>query len=158
VTSALVDASGDVAASGPPPESPGWRIAVRPLAAPAGTLPPLDLAHAAVTTSGDAFQAVEIDGVRYSHIVDPRTGLGVVGRSAVTVVAADCTTADAVATAASVLGPEAGLELVARTAGCSARFVLVEGGVVHEAISPSWPGGPAAGHPAFPNPRRDSGP
>ncbi len=138
IDSALVDASGDVAASAPPPGTSAWRIAVRPLAGPAGVVPPLELAHAAVTTSGDAFQAVEIDGVRYSHIVDPRTGLGVVGRSAVTVVAPDCTTADAVATAASVLGPAAGLDLVARIPGCSARFVWVDGDQVREAVSPGW--------------------
>jgi thiamine biosynthesis lipoprotein len=138
IGSALVDASGDVAASGPPPGAAGWRIAVRPQAGPGGGSAPLELAHAAVTTSGDAFQAVEIEGVRYSHIVDPRTGLGVAGRSAVTVVAPDGTTADALATAASVLGPEAGLDLVARRAGCAARFVWEEAGEIRTATTPGW--------------------
>jgi thiamine biosynthesis lipoprotein len=139
IGSALVDASGDVAASGPPPGETGWRIAVAPRAGAGSRAAPLELAHAAVTTSGDAFQAVEIDGVRYSHIVDPRTGLGVDGRSAVTVVAPDGTTADALATAASVLGPQAGLELVARRPGCAARFVWEAGGKIREATTPAWP-------------------
>lgn len=145
IAAAMIDASGDVAVSGPPPGSQGWRIAVRPLGITAsGTTGPealgLVLHHAAVTTSGDAFQAVEIEGVRYSHIVDPRTGMGVVGPAAVTVVASDCTTADAVATAASVLGPQAGPDLVSRFPGCSARFVWIEGGLVKEAITPGWSG------------------
>jgi len=99
----------------------------------------LVLANRAVTTSGDAFQAVDIDGVRYSHIVDPRTGVGVVGSAAVTVIAPDCTTADALATAASVLGPEQGLTAVAAHEGCLARFVWHADGNPREACSPGWP-------------------
>jgi len=141
IDTALVDASGDVAGSSPPPGSDGWRVTVAPLDrdGPADDGDRLLLAHAAVTTSGDAFQAVEIDGRRYSHIVDPRTGLGVAGPAAVTVVAADCTTADALATAASVLGPVAGLELVARMEGCAARFVWEDRGIRRLSVTPGWP-------------------
>jgi thiamine biosynthesis lipoprotein len=141
ITSAMIDCSGDVIVSGPPPGAPGWRIAVRPFAAAttadrsavdrsAADTPvdPLILTHAAVTTSGDAYQFVEIDGVRYSHIVDPRTGLGVTGQTAVTVIAPDATTADALATALSVLGPEAGRDVIGRFPGCAARFMWLEDG------------------------------
>ena len=142
VAAAMIDASGDVAVSAAPPGTAGWRIAVAPLGMrPAGTSRPpeeLLLAHAAVTTSGDAFQAVEIGGRRYSHIVDPRTGLGVVGPAAVTVIAPDCTTADALATAASVLGPEAGLALVAATKDCAARYTWQDGESTRTATTPSW--------------------
>ena len=113
---------------------------------PAGTTPSPDdtgehllLTHAAVTTSGDAFQAVEIDGRRYSHIVDPRTGVGVAGPAAVTVVAPDCTTADALATAASVLGPEQAAAVIAATPGCAARFVVMANGHMEHSQSPRWP-------------------
>ncbi len=139
VAAAMIDASGDVAVSAAPPGTAGWRIAVAPLAQETSQPPqPLVLAHAAVTTSGDAFQAVEIDGHRYSHIIDPRTGLGVAGPAAVTVIAPDCTTADALATAASVLGPAQGLELVAATPGCAARFVWKEGESTRIATTPAW--------------------
>jgi thiamine biosynthesis lipoprotein len=124
---AMVDGSGDIGVSGPPPGSDGWRIGIAPLDAADG--PPsrhLLLAGAAVTTSGDAFQFVEIAGQRYSHIVDPRTGLGLTGRSSVTVVARDCTTADSLATAVSVLGSEAGLKLVEETPTAAALVVLVD--------------------------------
>ncbi len=143
VAAAMIDASGDVAVSAAPPGTAGWRIAVAPLGtrAPAASqqTEPLLLVHAAVTTSGDAFQAVEIDGRRYSHIVDPRTGLGVAGPAAVTVIAPDCTTADALATAASVLGPERGLALVAATPDCAARFIWQDGEATRTATTPSWP-------------------
>jgi thiamine biosynthesis lipoprotein len=141
IDAAMIDASGDIAASGPPPGSGGWRIAVAPLdprdrSAPTATL---SISNAAVTTSGDAFQAVEIDGIRYSHIVDPRTGFGVIGPSAVTVIAADCTTADALATAAGVLGRDEGLRMIAGFPSCAARFVWLEGGKPRETRTANWP-------------------
>jgi thiamine biosynthesis lipoprotein len=122
-TRALVDASGDIGVGDPPPGKCGWTIGVVPLDA-AGT-PSMDilLANAAVTTSGDAFQHVVIGGRRYSHIVDPRTGLGLTDQSGVTVIAPDCTTADSLATAVSVLGPTAGLKLVEQTPGAAALIV-----------------------------------
>ena len=137
----MIDASGDIVVSGPPPGTSGWRIARDPLGRGPGTDPPLVLAHAAVTTSGDARQAVEIDGRRYSHIVDPRTGVGVAGPAAVTVIAGDGATADALATAASVLGPEAGPAVIARFPGATALFTWQDGqGKRREAASPGWPG------------------
>ena len=141
VTSAMVDASGDIAVSGPPPGAAAWKIEVAALAHGEGRADRcvIDLVNAAVTTSGDAFQAVEIDGVRYSHVVDPRTGLGVPGPAAVTVIATDCTTADAVATAASVLGPEDGLPFVERVPGAAARFVAGAGADRREVHSSRWP-------------------
>jgi thiamine biosynthesis lipoprotein len=69
------------------------------------------LVHAAVSTSGDAEQFVEIGGVRFSHIVDPATGLGLTQPVAVTVVARRATVADALATACSVLDPVAAQRL-----------------------------------------------
>ena len=149
IVAAMVDASGDIAVSAAPPGTTGWKIAVAPLrpSSDGDTRPVSDeyllLTHAAVTTSGDAFQAVEIDGRRYSHIVDPRTGLGVAGPAAVTVVAQDCTTADALATAASVLGPEQAAAVIARSPGSAARFVWMEDGQVHHSQTIGWPSQPS---------------
>jgi len=120
----MIDASGDIVVGDPPPGTEGWRIGIAPLTDPKG--PPsrfLLLKNASVTTSGDAFQHVEFGGKRYSHIVDPRTGLGLTDQSSVTVVARDGTTADSLATAVSVLGPTRGLELIERTAGAAALIV-----------------------------------
>ena len=145
ITAAMIDASGDIAVTAAPPGTAGWKIAVAPLPAVGDgtavreTGEHLLLTHAAVTTSGDAFQAVEIDGRRYSHIVDPRTGLGVAGPAAVTVVAPDCTTADALATAASVLGPERAAPVIAGLPGCAARFVRQGDEQTHVSQTPRWP-------------------
>jgi thiamine biosynthesis lipoprotein len=145
ITAAMIDASGDIGVSGPPPGTPGWRIEVVPLdpTATGAERQTLVLVDAAVTTSGDARQGVEIDGIRYSHVVDPRTGIGVVGPAAVTVIANDCTTADALATAASVLGPAEGLRAVEVRPGAAARFVWLEAGTLREARSSRWSAQPS---------------
>jgi len=141
IESAMIDASGDIAVSGPPPGVAAWTIDVAAFGNDddGGGRASFHLVDAAVTTSGDAFQAVEIDGVRYSHIVDPRTGLGVAGPAAVTVIAGDCTTADIVATAASVLGPESGMAFVESVPGAAARFITSGDGERREIRSDRWP-------------------
>lgn len=120
ISRALIDASGDIGVGDPPPGKDGWTIGVAPLEADGLPSLTISLANAAVTTSGDAFQHVVIDGTRYSHIVDPRTGLGLTDRSGVTVIARDCATADSLATAISVLGPKQGLALALATPGAAA--------------------------------------
>lgn len=119
---ALVDGGGDVAVGEPPPGSAGWRVAVEGSASVT-----LILARAAVATSGDAYRGVTIDGVRYSHVVDPRTGLGVTSRITATVVAPTGMHADALASALCVLGTEAGLALIETQAGVEARVVTGKG-------------------------------
>jgi FAD:protein FMN transferase len=128
IDSAMIDASGDIGVSQAPPEKRGWRIGIAPEGPRRDPTKFVLLQNAALTISGDAYQHVEIDGVRYSHIVDPRTGLGLTDRSAVTVIAKDCATADSYATAISVLGPKKGLQLAAETPGVEAHIVRVENG------------------------------
>ncbi|MBX6313841.1 MAG: FAD:protein FMN transferase [Isosphaeraceae bacterium] len=126
ITRALVAGAGDIVVGDPPPDAEGWTVGVAPLEQPEA--PPqryLLLHNAAVSTSGDTERFVEIGGTRYSHIVDPRTGLGVVARSSVTVVAPEGALADSLATAVYVLGPERGLRLVEATEGAAALIVRV---------------------------------
>jgi len=127
---ALIDGGGDVAAGAPPPGRAAWSVALEPFAPGADGAPAtrVALAHGAAATSGDAAQYVEIDGVRYSHLLDPRTGLGLTRRIAATVLAPSGIEADALASALCVLGPERGLELVERTPGVEARVVLLADG------------------------------
>ena len=109
----LVAVAGDIVAGNPPPGSTGWKVGVAPLDRPNDAVSRLlSLRNCAVSTSGDAFQFVEIAGVRYAHIVDPQTGLGLTYRSSVTVVSSEGATADALATAICLLGPERGLPLI----------------------------------------------
>lgn len=123
ITRALIDASGDILVSEPPPGEPGWTVGIAPLDAEGPPSRYLSLQRASVTTSGDAFQHVVIGGRRYSHIVDPHTGLGLTDRGSVAVLAGDCITADSLATAVSVLGPKRGLELIDGTPGGAALIV-----------------------------------
>jgi FAD:protein FMN transferase len=81
------------------------------------------LRHAGLATSGDVFQHLQIDGKRYSHIVDPHTCVGLTDHSLVTVIARDCITADGLSTAVSVLGPTAGVKLIERTRGAAVHLV-----------------------------------
>ena len=104
--SAIVDLGGDLAIGDPPPGQEGWRITIdNGLELPYEIV----LANVGVATSGDLYRHIEIDGVRYSHIIDPKTGLGLTRSVAVTVIAPEPWLADALASAASVMG-EAGLE------------------------------------------------
>jgi thiamine biosynthesis lipoprotein len=116
IESALCEISGDIAVSGPPPGESGWHLAI------GSTQTPITIAHAGVTTSGDTEQFTVIDGVRYSHVIDPRTGNALTSGLCCTVIASDATTADALATAACVLGADAGAELVGEFEG--ARLVV----------------------------------
>src|SRR5262249_46531945 len=114
IDQALVAAGGDIAVSNAPPGTKGWRIGIAPLENPSRYL---QLQNAAVSTSGDAEQYVEIGGKRYSHIVDPKTGLGLVGRQSVTVVAPRGVLADGLTKVVSVLGPKRGFEIVENLEG-----------------------------------------
>lgn len=126
INRALVAASGDIVAGDPPPDRDAWRVGVSPLDAEKGTPSRyLNLKHAGVSTSGDAFQFVEIEGRRYSHIVDPRTGIGLTDRMSVTVVAPNGMTSDALATAVCVMGIEQGFNLIEATNGAEAFAIRV---------------------------------
>jgi thiamine biosynthesis lipoprotein len=119
ITSALFEAGGDIVVSDAPPGSAGgWAIDV-PDADQGSGHRTVHQANCAISTSGDTEQFIEIGGVRYSHIVDPRTGMGVTGGGLVTVIAPDGTTADALATAISVMGAEEGAALIKQYPECT---------------------------------------
>jgi thiamine biosynthesis lipoprotein len=122
---ALVAASGDIACGDPPPGETGWKVEIAPIAK--GQKPrTLTLANAAVSTSGDLEQFVEIKGVRYSHVLDPRTGLGLTGRRSVTVIAPRGIDADSLTKAVSVLPTERALKLVGQTPGAACYVVTLD--------------------------------
>lgn len=136
---AMVAGGGDIAVGEPPPGRPGWTIGIESLEYhPGGKRSHLLLSNAAVSTSGDTEQYIEIDGVRYSHIVNPRTGLGLTERIGVTVVADCATWTDALATAVSVLGKDKGLKLIERWPHASALIVYLDGGEKKVAASRKW--------------------
>jgi len=124
----LAEIGGDLALGAAPPGEPGWSIAIE-TGLGEGDREDLLLHSVGVATSGDAVQFVELGGVRYSHIVNPKTGLGLTERIAVTVIA-DRTDgggglADAAASAISVLGAERG-GAFAESLGVRAYIVVSE--------------------------------
>ena len=124
---AMAGAAGDIAVGDPPPGKSNWRIAVQALEQPDKSAGYVELHNASISTSGDTERYLLIDGTRYSHIIDPRTGLGLTHRIGATVIATDGTTADWMSKPLSVLGPEEGLRLIESTPGAAARVVTIEG-------------------------------
>ena len=124
VRSALVAVSGDLAFSEAPPGQRGWRIGVHSGDPAIVNVPAvLELTNAAVSTSGNSEQHVDIDGRRYSHIIDPSSGMGLVDDITVTVVARHGLDADGLDTAISVLGAARGLALVESRPGAAALII-----------------------------------
>lgn len=126
VESALVAASGDIAVSAPPPGKNGWRIQIETLTESsedpdAGTYV-IFLKNAAISTSGDVNQFVVIDGKRYSHIVDRKTGLGLTHRVGATVIHNQATYSDALGTIICLLGEKKGIDFLKRYPGTQARI------------------------------------
>ncbi len=123
---AMVGAAGDISLGDPPPGHAAWRIAIQSLQSPGEVAGYIRVGRGGVSTSGDTYRYVEIDGTRYSHIVDPRTGLGLTRRIGVTVVAPNATTSDWMTKPVSLLGPEAGIAWIERNPGIAVRIVTLE--------------------------------
>ena len=126
ITRALVNASGDISVGDAPPDELAWRIDIAPLEPSGKPSQSVWLVNASISTSGDAFQFLEVGGKRYSHIVDPRTGYGLTQRSSVTVIASMGRIADGLGTALSVLGPKKGLQFIDAIPGTAAYIVAIE--------------------------------
>ena len=101
LTQTSITCGGDVRVGAAPPGSDHWKIAVK-TSGPAQ--PPLSLVNSAVSTSGDLHQFIEIAGQRYSHIIDPHTGLGLNTPRTATIIEKTSAAADALATAACIAG------------------------------------------------------
>ena len=112
IRSALVAASGDIAVGDAPPGQASWRVSIGTPFQREGRERTLLLKNAAVSTAGDSEQFVIINGIRYSHIVDPRTAVGLTNRCQVSVIAPHGLQTDGFDTAVSILGAEKGRKLI----------------------------------------------
>ncbi|MDB2687525.1 FAD:protein FMN transferase, partial [Mariniblastus sp.] len=95
------EAGGDIVLSNPPPGTSGWMIDIG--RHDDGTVKTISLANCGISTSGDARQFVEFEGKRYSHVVDPRTGIGVATRQKAFAIAPTGMQSDALATVGCIL-------------------------------------------------------
>lgn len=142
ITTALVAGSGDLAIGDPPPAKTGWDVALRTFEKPEekDRLLHVTLHNCGCSTSGDLHQFLELDGVRYSHIIDPKTGLGLTNHIACTVIAPDAAWSDALDTPMCVLGVEAGLKVIESQPQTSARFVMLQAdGTIISTTSANFP-------------------
>lgn len=117
VQSGIVNASGDLTAWGMQPSGKPWRIGISNPDDLAKVFSYLDISGKAVATSGNYEKYVMIGGKKYSHTIDPKTGLPVMGIKSVTVISENAEFADAMATPVSVMGINAGLHLVNQIPG-----------------------------------------
>lgn len=145
----LVAIAGDIAAGDPPTGRAGWTV---DLERPDGSRERIDLVRESVSTSGDREQFLERDGVRYSHLLDPRTGIGSTTQRQATVVGPDGALVDALSSALSIADQPVIDALQARY-GDRYRFVLTR-------REPTAPGGnaPPRTGPAGPPSPRSEGP
>ena len=116
ITGYMVDIGGEVRTQGTKPDGTGWKIGIQsPLEIQNSPYKSVSLQNRSMATSGDYRNYFEKEGKRYSHTIDPRTGRPVDRQLAsVSVVHESCMTADALATAIMVLGPQAGYNLALR--------------------------------------------
>ena len=117
----LIDAGGDLVIGDPPRDRKGWRIRIGGNQHP--DLPVLNVSNQAVATSGDLEQFVLIGDEKFSHLINPATGLGLTSRSQVTVVTSSGIEADSLASACLVLGLEKTKLLLAERPHTSAYFL-----------------------------------
>jgi thiamine biosynthesis lipoprotein len=121
---AMVVAGGEVVVGEPPPGKSGWKVEVGAADAQAVGTPCTVVLHAAaVSTSGDERQFFEANGHRYSHVINPLTGWALEGESSTTVMARDSTTADALATAFSLMPVADGIRVAESLPGVAVLWV-----------------------------------
>jgi thiamine biosynthesis lipoprotein len=112
VTSGIVNASGDLAVWGIQPDGRPWTIGVVHPDASDQPFSYMQLSNMAVATSGNYEKYILVGGKKYSHTIDPRTGLPVAGIKSVTIITPYAEIADAMATPVMIMGIKAGLDMI----------------------------------------------
>jgi thiamine biosynthesis lipoprotein len=118
----FIDLAGDVRVIGPQPDGTPWQIGIRHPRDPAIVAAQIELTEGAIATSGDYERFIEVDGRRYCHILDPRTGWPAQGMCSVTVIAECCLVAGSLSTAAMLKGSQGAAWL----AGLGVRHVAID--------------------------------
>jgi thiamine biosynthesis lipoprotein len=137
---AMVVAGGEVVVGEAPPGDSAWKVRIDTADANAGGAPcALLLRTAAVSTSGDEHQFLELNGHRYSHVINPATGWALEGESSTTVIARDSTTADALCTTFSLMSVEDGIRTAKSLPGVSVLWVRRVGGSWKRYASEGFP-------------------
>lgn len=123
IANGIVNAGGDLIAWGKGEDDKPWRIAIADPKNKGRAVGWLNVQNIAVVTSGNYEKYVVIDNQRYSHIIDPRTGIPVKGLKSVTIVCPNAELADALATSVFVMGKDEGLNLINSLKGVECLMV-----------------------------------
>lgn len=129
IENGLVNASGDLLCWGKPMEKEQWEIKIPDPENPSYVLATLNIPNGSVVTSGGYEKYALINGKRYSHIIDPRTGTPAEGLKSVSIVCPNPELGDALATTVSVLGEKEGLALINRLKGIECLIVNQNGDI-----------------------------
>ncbi|MFC6095910.1 FAD:protein FMN transferase [Flavobacterium qiangtangense] len=129
-TSGIVNVSGDINAWGKQPDGKPWSVGIVNPMNKNKAFATFPLEDSSVETSGNYEKFVMFNGIRYSHIIDPRTGYPATGIVSVSVFAKQTEIADALATGIFVLGVDVGLDLVNQLKGIGC-IIVDDKGVVH---------------------------
>lgn len=129
IKAAMMDAGGKIVLADAPPGTAGWKITV---SNGSDSLKTMELSNVSLATSGPTYRFMEHNGIRYSHIVDPKTGIGLLFHVRTTVISPDGTVADALATAFSVAGISKSRKYIKRFPGSKVWLVEKQGDKVME--------------------------
>ncbi len=138
IANALVNAGGDIYCLGEKRSGNPWKIGIRHPADQGRLISQLQLQDVAVATSGSYENYFESGGTRYSHIIDPRTGRPVREVPSTTVIAPNCTLADALSTSIFVLGPKEGVRLLDSVPGVEGIVIAGAGDRLEVFRSKGW--------------------
>jgi len=131
----LVDGGGDIRVGEAPPGKNGWKIVMENLEDGKQVV---FISNTSIATSGDLYRYVQIDSVKYGHIIDPRTGYGLNTPRTVTIQASNCTEADVLASTISIWGAKEGFSFLAGIPHVKAIVIEEEEGMVRRYIHGSF--------------------
>lgn len=123
ITSGIVNAAGDLTAWGHQPDGKEWTIGIADPDSARHPFSYLSITDMAIATSGNYEKFVMINGKRYSHTIDPKTGLPVHGIKSVTIISPNAEIADAMATPVMIMGIRVGLDLINQLKGISCIII-----------------------------------
>ena len=123
IKSGIVNAAGDLTAWGYQPDGKPWTIGIADPNASREIFSHMNITNTSVATSGNYEKFVTIDGKKYSHTIDPKTGLPVTGIKSVTIICSSAEIADAMATPVMIMGIKAGIDMVNQVKGLACIII-----------------------------------
>ena len=123
VENGIINAGGDLIAWGNDENNKKWKIAIADPKNDKRNIADFNISDRAVVTSGNYEKFIEINGVKYSHIINPKTGWPALGIKSVTIFCPDAEVADAIATSVFVMGSDKGIELINKLKGFDALII-----------------------------------